>query len=170
MLGVVACVLAVVCKRMQQLPTMLGPAVHRRKDTTHKTLQTMCNARAWPHQYWKSCANGSNVVALRFGDHGTKEVGSCWLIQTLRNKVCKRTQHVTSNNLASVARSLTLHKRRYTIYHDLFLVVCGVYNFVGIRIARAPTRIGQWSVQESVSTKEAETHGRNYKLLGSGNN
>ena len=32
MLGVVACVLAVVCKRMQQLPTMLGPAVHRGKD------------------------------------------------------------------------------------------------------------------------------------------
>ena len=30
MLGVVACVLAVVCKRMQQLPTSLGPAVHRR--------------------------------------------------------------------------------------------------------------------------------------------
>ena len=38
MLAVVACVLAVVCKRMQQLPTMLGPAVHRGKDTTHKSL------------------------------------------------------------------------------------------------------------------------------------
>ena len=38
MLGVVACVLAVVCKPMQQLPTMLGPAVHRGKDTTHKSL------------------------------------------------------------------------------------------------------------------------------------
>ena len=38
MLGVVACVLAVACKRMQQLPTMLGPAVHRGKDTTHKSL------------------------------------------------------------------------------------------------------------------------------------
>ena len=38
MLGVVACVLAVVCKRMQQLPTILGPAVHRRKDTAHKSL------------------------------------------------------------------------------------------------------------------------------------
>ena len=38
MLGVVACVLAVVCKRMQQLPTMLGPAVHRGKDTTHKSF------------------------------------------------------------------------------------------------------------------------------------
>ena len=38
MLGVVACVLAVVCKRMQQLPTMVGPAVHRGKDATHKSL------------------------------------------------------------------------------------------------------------------------------------
>ena len=35
MLGVVACVLAVVCK---QLPTMMGPAAHRGKDTTHKSL------------------------------------------------------------------------------------------------------------------------------------
>ena len=25
-----------------QLPSMLGPAVHRGKDTTHKTLKTMC--------------------------------------------------------------------------------------------------------------------------------
>ena len=38
MLGVAACVLVVVCKRMQQLSTMLGPAVHRGKDRTHKSL------------------------------------------------------------------------------------------------------------------------------------
>ena len=38
MLGVVASVLAVMCKRMQQIPTMLGPTVHRGKDTTHKSL------------------------------------------------------------------------------------------------------------------------------------
>ena len=38
MLGVAASVLAVVCKRMQQLPTMLGPAVHHGKDTAHKSL------------------------------------------------------------------------------------------------------------------------------------
>jgi len=46
MFRVVASVLAVVCKRMQQLPTKSGPAVHRGKDTTHKALATMCNARA----------------------------------------------------------------------------------------------------------------------------
>ena len=38
MLGVAASALAVVCKRMQQLPTMLGPAVHRGKDIAHKSL------------------------------------------------------------------------------------------------------------------------------------
>ena len=46
MLGVVVCVLAVVCKRMQQLPTSLGAAVHRGKNTTHKSLQPMRNERA----------------------------------------------------------------------------------------------------------------------------
>ena len=70
------------CKRMQQLPTMLGSGVHRGKDTTHKTLETMGDhvqghvycARAWPQECWKSGANGSNIVALRFGDHRTKEM------------------------------------------------------------------------------------------------
>ena len=51
MLRVVAPVLAVVCKRMRQLPTMLIPAVHREKDIIQKTLETMCNARAWPQQW-----------------------------------------------------------------------------------------------------------------------
>ena len=63
-----------VCKRMQQLPTMLGPTVHVGKDTTHKSLYTLHNEPAWPQQCWKSCTNGSNIVALRFGDHGTKEM------------------------------------------------------------------------------------------------
>ena len=67
MLGVVTSVLAVECTRMQQLPSMLGPAVHRGKDTTH-------NERAWPQQCWKSCVNGSNIVELRFGDYGIKEM------------------------------------------------------------------------------------------------
>jgi len=33
-------VLVVVCKRMQQLPTILGPEVYCGKDTSHKTLET----------------------------------------------------------------------------------------------------------------------------------
>ena len=99
---------------MQQLPTMLGTTVYCGKDTTRKTLETTCNARAWPQQFWMSCANGSNIVALRVGDHRTKEmlgvVGSkVWPVQTLCsnsqqhattcNRVCKRTQHVTSNKV-----------------------------------------------------------------------
>ena len=54
-------------KRTQQLPTMLGLMVHRGKDTTHKILYPCETA-------WKSCANGFNIVVLRFGDHGTKEM------------------------------------------------------------------------------------------------
>ena len=44
-------VLPVECTRMQQLPTMLVPAVHYGKDTTCKTLKTMCNPRAWPQHF-----------------------------------------------------------------------------------------------------------------------
>ena len=62
---------------VQQRPTMLGPAVLRGKDTTQEDFadskRTMFNARSWPRQCWKSCANGSNIAALPFGDHGTKE-------------------------------------------------------------------------------------------------
>ena len=73
----------------------------------------MRNERAWPQQCWKSCANGSNIVALRFGDHRTKEmlevVGwKVWPVSnfaqqhpTTCNRVWKRTQHVTSNNFGS---------------------------------------------------------------------
>ena len=58
----------------QKDATMLGPALHRGKETTHKTLETMFNARAPSQQCWKSCANESNIVVPRFGDHGTKEM------------------------------------------------------------------------------------------------
>ena len=63
---------------------------------------------------WKSYANGSNIVALRLGDHATKEMlgvvdWEVWPVSdfaqqrpTTCNRVCKRTQHVTSNNVASV--------------------------------------------------------------------
>ena len=73
MLGVVPSVFAVVYKRMQQLPTMLGPAVHGGKDTAHKTLKTRaCVMRLrGPNNVGKSWANESDIVALRFGDHET---------------------------------------------------------------------------------------------------
>ena len=71
------------------------------------------NERVWPQQRWRSCANGSNIVALRFGDHATKQmlgvVGwNVWPVSnfaqqhaTTPNRVCKRMQHVTSNNVGS---------------------------------------------------------------------
>ena len=74
MLRVVASALAVVCKGMKQLPTILGPTVHLVKVSTRNTLETLYNAHAWPQQCQKSSANASNIVALRFGDHGTKEI------------------------------------------------------------------------------------------------
>ena len=66
-------------------------------------------------QCWKSCANGSNIV-LRFGDHGIKEMlgllaekfdrfqtlcNNTQQHPTTCNRVCKRTQHVSSNNVGS---------------------------------------------------------------------
>ena len=79
----------------------------------------MCNAHAWPQQCWKSCANGSNIVALRFGDHGTKEMlgvlaqkfdrfqtlrNNCQQHLTTCNRGCERTQHVTSDPILGVTR------------------------------------------------------------------
>ena len=120
MIRVVAPVLAVVCQRMQQLPTMLGPALQSGKDTTHKTFETMCNAHAWPQQCSKSCANRSNIVALRFGDSRNKRnVGSCWLKILTGVKLCATTRNNiqqgvqtdatmlgVANNIASVCTGL----------------------------------------------------------------
>ena len=120
MLEVVASVLVVVCKQMQQLQTILGLAVHGGEDTSHNALYSKYNACAWPQQCWKSGASGSKIVALSFGYHGTKEnVGSCWLksltgfklCATTCNRVCKRTQHETSNNVASVYTALIFMSR-----------------------------------------------------------
>ena len=50
--------------------------VHGGKDTVN-SKETMCKGCAWPQQCWKSfrkrCANGSNIIALRFGNHGKKK-------------------------------------------------------------------------------------------------
>ena len=124
-------------------PTMLRPAVHHGKDTTHKTVETMCDKRACPQQVWKSCANGSNIVALRFGDHGTKEmlgvVGwKVWPVSnfaqqlpTTRNNMqqgvqtdatCKIQQcwEFLANNLASVCFIISFMIISSTIDHSAF--------------------------------------------------
>ena len=100
-LGVVAFVLAMKCKQKQQLPTMLGPAVHHGKDTTHKTLETTCVMRV--------C--GSNNVGravqtdptlLRYASAITeqKKCRVCWLKSLTGFKFCATTpdnieQHAT---------------------------------------------------------------------------
>ena len=120
MLGVVPSVLEVVCKRMQQLPTLLGPTVHRGKD-----LKKPCVA---PTMLEELCKRIQHCCATLRRSRNKRNVGSCWLKvwpvsdfaqehPTTCNRVCKRTQHVTSNNVGSCwstmllpfARSLT-HK------------------------------------------------------------
>ena len=65
----------------------------------------MRNERARPQQCWKSCANGSNIVALRFGDHGTKEMLGVvgWKVWPVSNFA---QQHaITSNNMQQGAQT-----------------------------------------------------------------
>ena len=60
----------------------------------------MRNESAWPQQCWKSCANGSNIVALRFG---VMEQNKCWQLlaekfdrfQTLCNNTQQHPKHAT---------------------------------------------------------------------------
>ena len=104
---VVASVVAVVYKRMQQLPAMLGATVHRVKDKTHKTLVSVCNARTKPQQCWESCATDQTL--LRYALAMTQKFDKFQILRnnfqqhttTCSRQVCKRTQHVTSNSVGS---------------------------------------------------------------------
>ena len=75
--------LAVMRKRMQQLSKMLGPAVHCGKDTTHNTLETICNARAWPQQC-SGRAVQTDPTFLRYASAITEQK-KCW--ELLANNV-----------------------------------------------------------------------------------
>ena len=68
MLGVVASVLAVVSKRMQQLPITLGHAVHRGKDTTYQT--SPCVMRV----VGRAVQTDPTLLSLSLRDQGTKEI------------------------------------------------------------------------------------------------
>ena len=120
MLGVAVSVLAVVCKQMQQLQAMLGPAVHRGKGITYKTSTMLEELRK----------RIQNCCATLRRSRNKRNVGSCWLKSltgfklcasaTTCNKAQKRTQHVSSNNVGSCwpgklcpfARGFTWQKRR----------------------------------------------------------
>ena len=81
MLGVVVYVLAVVCKRMQQM-SVRGPNNVGRAVETDPTLLRYASAITEQKKCWE-------LLAEKFDR-----------FQTLR-RVCKRTQHVTSNNVGS---------------------------------------------------------------------
>ena len=80
--------LPVECTLMQQLPSMLGPAVHCWKDTTHKSLKSMCNLRAWPQQLMleEVCKRIQHCCATLRRSQNKRTVGSCWLTNLLANK------------------------------------------------------------------------------------
>ena len=59
---------------------MLGTVFHRGKDTTLKTLETMCNARAWPQQCWKRTVQ-TDLTLLRYASTIT-ELKKCWEMLT----------------------------------------------------------------------------------------
>ena len=104
-------------RAVQTDPTLLryASAITEQKKCSELPAQTFDRFQTpnKTQQHATGCANGSNIVALRFGDHGTKEllgvVGwKVWPVsnfalqhQTTCNRVCKRTQHVTSNNVGS---------------------------------------------------------------------
>ena len=64
--------LAIVCQRMQT-PNNVGTcsASYKRHNHWRPCVRRM---RAWPQKCWKSSANGSKIVGLRFDDHETKDM------------------------------------------------------------------------------------------------
>ena len=103
MLGVVACVSAVVCKRMQQLPKSLGPAVHRGKNTTHKSLCNPCvmSVRG-SNNVGRAVQTDPILLRYDFGDHGTKEMLAVvgWEVWPVSNFNLRNNtqQHATTSN------------------------------------------------------------------------
>ena len=90
MLGVVACVLAVVYKRMQQLPTSLGPAVHRGKIQPIRLCNPCVMSMSGPNNVGR--AEQTHSTLLRYASAITEQK-KCWELlaekfdrfQTLRN-------------------------------------------------------------------------------------
>ena len=75
MLGVVASVLAVVCKRMQQLPTMLGPAVYRRKIQSIRLSRPFVMRVRGPTNIGRAVQ--TDPTLLRYGSAITEQK-KCW--------------------------------------------------------------------------------------------
>ena len=68
----------------------------------------MCNAHAWSKQCWKSCVNGSNIEQKKCWEFSSQKLDRFQILRnnsqqhaTICNRVCKRTQHATSNNVGN---------------------------------------------------------------------
>ena len=98
MLGVVESMLVVVCKRMQQLPTVLGPAVH--------WLWRACVMRVCGPNMEELCKS-----LLRYASAITeqKNVGSCWFKSLTGFKLCATTPN---NKQQSVQKDATWNIQR----------------------------------------------------------
>ena len=69
------------CNRTQQLPTLLGPAVHSGNDTIHKTLyedHVYC-ACVTPTLLEELCKRLQHCCATLRRSRNKRNVGSCWL-------------------------------------------------------------------------------------------
>ena len=104
---VVACVSTVVCERMQQLPTWIqpislckpcvmsvrGPNIVGRAVETDPTLLRYASAITEQNKCWE-------LLTEKFDRFQTLR-NNTQQHPTTCNRVCKRTQHVTSNNVGS---------------------------------------------------------------------
>ena len=91
---------------------MLVPTVHHGKDTTHKSLETMCNARAWPHV---GRAVQTDPTLLRYASAITEQTKGWELLaqkfdrfQTLRNN----SQQHANNMQQGVRRTQTCNTQQ----------------------------------------------------------
>ena len=66
----------------------------------------MFSVPVWPQQCWKGCANGSNVVTLRFGDLGTKG-----MLGAVSFKLCA----ITLYNTQQYVIGCTIGRNNYVI-------------------------------------------------------
>ena len=109
---------------------------------THCQLAYVCGTRLCvmhvrrQNKCWKSCANGSNIVALRFGDHGTEEmlgvvrskdwpVSNCSQQLPAIRSLCSRRLEVVGERENGRARGR--HARRVSLARAFFLNCCVLF-------------------------------------------
>ena len=140
MLGVVACVLAVVCKRMQQLQTIWGLQCIVGRIQAINLCKPCAMSVCGPNNVGRAVQKDPTL--LRYASAITEQK-KCWKLlaekfdqfQTLRNNTqqhatepCKRTQHVTSNNVASVCTGLYIISNDYDdMIYTLLLTNVNMY-------------------------------------------